>query len=245
MTASTGDSSDNRDLADPAPEAMGRPDQRLYIRRRGRMTRGQARALEQQYAGFCRPVSDQPLDTSDWFGRQAPLALEIGFGMGQALLAQAEARPDWNWLGIEIYLPGIGSALSGLTQRGLSNVRILDGDARQALTAMLAPQSLSQVSIFFPDPWPKARHHKRRLIQPDFAALLATRLQPGGRLLLATDWAPYAEHMLAVLQDEPALRNTAPAGSFAPRPAQRPETNFERRGLRLGHEVFDLIYERA
>ncbi len=218
--------------------------QRLYIRRKGRMTKGQSKALAEAYGGWCQPVTDTPLDMAAWFGREAPLVLEIGFGMGHALIAQAQARPDWNCLGIEFYLPGIGALLAAAQHQQLPNIRVLDGDARQALMAMLTPASLTQISIFFPDPWPKAKHHKRRLIQPEFVALLSSRLQAGGTLLLATDWEDYAAHMLTVLNAEPSLRNLAPAHGYSERAPVRPLTNFEARGQRLGHEVWDLRFQK-
>jgi tRNA (guanine-N7-)-methyltransferase len=217
--------------------------ERFYIRRRGRMTRAQARALDELYADRCVPPDGAPLDADALFGRRAPIAVEIGFGMGHALAGLAANHPDWNCLGIEVYRPGIGALLHQCQARGLDNVRILEGDARAAFRERLAPRSVHRIHVFFPDPWPKARHHKRRLIEPAFAALLASRLEIGGRLLLATDWADYAEGMLEVLDAEPGLRNLAPGGGYFPQPADRATTRFEQRGLRLGHAVFDLAYE--
>ncbi len=219
--------------------------ERIYIRRRGRMTRGQARALDELYEKFSRPVSETAIDIDDWFERQAPVLLEIGFGMGDALVAFAEAHPDWNCVGVEIYRPGLGGVMARCAERGLDNVRLLEGDARTALAASLTPGSLDRIHVFFPDPWPKARHHKRRLIEPGFARLAATRLAPGGRLLLATDWEDYANQMLSVLEAEPALRNLAPAGGFSARTPDRPLTRFEERGMRLGHGVWDLAFTTA
>lgn len=217
-------------------------EERTYLRRRGRMTRGQARALDRVGA---RLVVDPA--TRDWpsvFGRKAPLGVEIGFGMGHALLDWADCRPDWNLVGIEVYQPGIGALLLGLDSQELTNVRVLECDARHALSACFEPASIDEVRIFFPDPWPKKRHHKRRLVQPDFVRLVASRLRPGARLSLATDWQDYAESMLTVLDEEPRLLNAAGSGSFADRPSARPLTRFEQRGRRLGHQVWDLVYER-
>jgi tRNA (guanine-N7-)-methyltransferase len=217
--------------------------ERFYIRRRGRMTRAQGRALETLYDSYCLPASGPRLDPADLFGRPAPVAVEVGFGMGHALVDLATARPDWNCIGIEVYRPGIGSLLNACRARALTNVRVLEGDARAAFRERFAPQSLHRVHVFFPDPWPKARHHKRRLIEPEFARLLASRLEPGGRLLLATDWEDYAHVMLEVLNAEPGLCNLAPDAGFSPQPAERPSTRFAERGLRLGHTVYDLVFE--
>lgn len=228
---------------------------RLYLRRRGRVTRGQGRALDELAPRYCLAPEGGVLDPPAVFGRAAPLGVEIGFGMGHALIDWALERPEWNLLGIEVYQPGIGSALLGLERNGLGHVRLLEADAQGVLNRRLAPDSLDEVRIFFPDPWPKARHHKRRLIQPDFAALLARRLRPGGLLWVATDWADYAEWIVAVLDAEPMLeparahrvesdvrdRETAPAGALEP---VRPHTRFESRGRRLGHAVWDLRYRR-
>ncbi len=206
------------------------------------MTRGQARALET--AGD-RMIADPIMH--DWpavFGRQAPLGVEIGFGMGHALLDWAAGCPDWNLVGIDVYQPGIGALLLGLDSRGVTNVRVLEADARHALTNGFEPDSLDEVRILFPDPWPKKRHHKRRLVQPDFVRLLASRMRPGARLSLATDWEDYARAMLAVLDAEPLLVNPSGPGTYAERPSDRPTTRFEERGRRLGHQVWDLDYER-
>ncbi len=170
------------------------------------------------------------------------MVLEIGFGMGHTTAQIAAARPAIDFLGIEVYTPGVGSLLKTLAQQDLSNVRVIQRDAVEVLER-IAPASLAGVHIYFPDPWPKARHHKRRLIQPPFVSQLITRLQPGGYLHCATDWQPYADQMLEVLSAQPELINTA--AGFAPRPDWRPLTKFEHRGLKLGHGVWDLIFERA
>ena len=215
-----------------------------YLRRRGRLTRGQARALETLGPELTVTLEGSgPLDLDALFGRAAPVGLEIGFGSGQALLDWAEASPDWNLLGIEVYEPGIGSLLKGTAERALTNVRVISEDAAEVLAAWIPAGALHEVRVFFPDPWPKKRHHKRRLINPPFAALLAERLRPGGRLRLATDWREYAEQMLQVLNAEAGLVNEAGDG-FAPRFEGRNITRFEARGQRLGHRVWDLCYRR-
>lgn len=215
---------------------------RTYVRRRGRMTRAQARALGELTARYCLDP-DRPLDVAETFGRVAPLGLEIGFGMGQALLDWAGQRPGWNLLGVEVYQPGIGSALLGLESRGLDNVRLLETPAEHLLESRLGAATLDEVRVFFPDPWPKKRHHKRRLIQPGFAALVAGRLRPGGLLWVATDWEDYAHWMADVLDAEPGLEAEAPESPREPGD-DRPVTRFEARGLRLGHQVWDLRYLR-
>jgi tRNA (guanine-N7-)-methyltransferase len=179
------------------------------------------------------------------FARAAPLVLEIGFGNGEQLLWSALNEPDQNFLGIEVHRPGVGRLINALAVHNVDNVRLYNHDAVEIIEHCLAPASLAEVRIYFPDPWPKKRQQKRRLIQPDFAQLLATRVAAGGRLHLATDWADYAEHMLSVLEPSPAWRNLAGTAQFVPRPAWRIETHFEKRGRRLGHGVWDLLYERC
>ena len=208
---------------------------RTYLRRRGRMTQGQRRALEALAPRYI--VDPEPNEWHQVFGRSAPLGVEIGFGMGQATLDWATNRPDLNIVGIEIYRPGIGALLAGIERLGLANLRLLEGDAALLLDSKFAADSLDEVRILFPDPWPKKRHHKRRLIQPGFARLLASRLRPGGLLRLATDSAAYAEWMADALAAEPSLRAGAP-------PGERPTTRFENRGRRLGHRIHDLAYQR-
>ncbi|HEY9240181.1 MAG TPA: tRNA (guanosine(46)-N7)-methyltransferase TrmB, partial [Burkholderiaceae bacterium] len=175
-------------------------------------------------------------------GREAPRMLEIGFGMGDATAAIAAALPGTDFIGVEVHTPGVGALLKQIGERGLGNLRVIQHDAVDVLQQMVAPASLAGVHVFFPDPWHKKKHNKRRLIQPEFVALLASRLAAGGYLHCATDWQPYAEQMLAVLGAEPGLRNTA--AGYAPRPAYRPLTKFENRGLKLGHGVWDLVFER-
>ena len=216
---------------------------RSYVLRGGRMGSGQVRALAELAPRFVLPFSQTPLDAAAVFGRRAPLVLEVGFGMGQATAAIARSRPDSDFLGIEVHEAGVGALLQRIEADGLSNLRVVRHDAVEVLRSMIAPASLAGVFVFFPDPWPKKRHWKRRLIQPAFAALVASRLAPGGVLHCATDWQPYADQILEVLSGEPALANTA--AGYAPRPTYRPETKFERRGLALGHGVWDLVFTRT
>ncbi len=231
------------DTTEPASAAPQRRAIRSYVVRAGRMGSGQVRALEELAPRFVLPFSPkQLLDTAAAFGRQAPVVLEIGFGMGHATAEIAKARPDTDFLGVEVHPPGVGALLQRIEDGQLSNLRILQHDAVEVLEQMIAPASLAGVHVFFPDPWHKKKHHKRRLIQAPLVALLASRLAPGGVLHCATDWQPYAEQMLEVLGAEPLLENTAPG--YAPRPDYRPITKFETRGLKLGHGVWDLVFRR-
>lgn len=204
---------------------------------------GNQRALVELGPRFVLPFAPRVLDAQAVFGRRAPLVLEIGFGMGDATVAIAAARPECDFVGVEVHEAGVGALLRKIGEHSLHNVRIVRHDALEVLQQMLAPGSLAAVHLFFPDPWPKKRHHKRRLVQHAPVSLLASRLEPGGVLHCATDWEPYAEQMLQVLSAEPLLRNTA--DGWAARPAYRPQTRFESRGLRLGHGVRDLIFERV
>ena len=215
---------------------------RSYVLRGGRLGPGQQRALQELAPRFVLPWSARAPDLTAVFGRRAPLVLEIGFGMGDATAAVAAAQPATDFLGVEVHEAGVGALLRRIGEQGLSNLRIVRHDAVEVLRTMIAPASLAGIHIWFPDPWPKKRHHKRRLIQGPFVADLAARLAPGGYLHCATDWQPYAEQMLAVLGAEPALRNSA--AGYAPRPAWRPLTRFEQRGLKLGHGVWDLVFRR-
>jgi tRNA (guanine-N7-)-methyltransferase len=217
---------------------------RVYIRRQGRMTRAQARALATLWPRYRIEPTLAPIDWSQSFGRTGPLFVEIGFGMGHTLLATARAHPEWNCVGIEVYRPGIGAVLNAIDAERLGNVRIIEGDARVVFANMIAEGSLHRVAIYFPDPWPKSKHHKRRLVNGEFVALVANRLRQGAELHLATDWRDYAEEMRAVLDAEPALENLAGTGAFAPRDEDRPTTRFEARGTRLGHAVWDFAYRR-
>jgi tRNA (guanine-N7-)-methyltransferase len=215
---------------------------RSFVTRAGRLSVAQARAIEELSPRFCVPYAKALLDPDGCFGRAAPTILEIGFGMGDSTATIAASMPERNFIGVEVHTPGIGSLLKLIGEQGLENLRIIQHDAVEVLTHMIAPGSLAGVHVFFPDPWHKARHNKRRLIQPALVALLASRLAPGGYLHCATDWEEYAVQMLEVLGAEPSLRNSA--DGYAPRPAYRPVTKFENRGLRLGHGVWDLVFEK-
>ncbi|TVS15726.1 MAG: tRNA (guanosine(46)-N7)-methyltransferase TrmB [Gammaproteobacteria bacterium] len=220
---------------------------RSFVRRRGRLTQAQERALGELWSRFGVDVA-AAMEPGYWdqaFAETGPLTLEVGFGMGQSLLAMAAAEPERRFVGVEVHEPGIGALLAGMEARQIGNIRVLAADVTEILATVFAPGVLDRVQIFFPDPWPKRRHHKRRLIQPEFVAMLAERVRPGGDLLLATDWTPYAEHMLAVLDAAPDWDNVAGPGAVVPRPALRPETRFEVRGLRRGHAVSDLHYRRV
>ncbi|HIV72081.1 MAG TPA: tRNA (guanosine(46)-N7)-methyltransferase TrmB [Candidatus Aquabacterium excrementipullorum] len=215
---------------------------RSYVMRAGRTTEGQNRALADLGPRFLLNHAPEALDFPKVFERTAPVVLEIGFGMGEASAQIAQVLPDTDFIGCEVHEPGVGAYLKRIGEQGLSNVRIIRHDAVEVLEHMIAPASLAGVHIFFPDPWHKKRHHKRRLIQPPLVALLASRLAPGGYLHCATDWEPYAQQMLEVLSSEPALSNTAEG--YAPKPHYRPLTKFENRGLRLGHGVWDLVFRK-
>jgi tRNA (guanine-N7-)-methyltransferase len=215
---------------------------KTFVLRAGRMGPGQSRAFDLYGPRFLVPYQPARLDIGAVFGRDAPLILEIGFGMGDATAAIALARAQDNFLCCEVHAPGVGALLKRCGEQGIDNIRIVQHDAVQVLENMLVPEQLSGVHIFFPDPWHKARHHKRRLIQPAFVSRLLTRLKPGGYLHCATDWQPYAEQMLQVLSAEPGLINTT--ADYAPKPDYRPLTKFEHRGLKLGHGVWDLVFRR-
>ena len=216
---------------------------RSFLRPARRTTTGQAKAFAELGPSFILPYAAEPLDATAAFGRDAPLILEIGFGMGEATAHIARVRPEDNFLCCEVHEPGVGALLKRIGEQQLTNVRILAHDAVEVLAHMVRPASLDGIHIFFPDPWHKLRHHKRRLIQPPLVARLADRLKPGGYLHCATDWEPYAEQMLAVLSAEPRLANTA--ASYAPKPDYRPLTKFENRGLKLGHGVWDLVFRKV
>jgi len=213
---------------------------RSFVTRAGRLSTAQAKAIESLGPRFFLLYAKMPLDFVQCFGRSAPTILEIGFGMGETSAKIAENMPEKNFLGVEVHTPGVGSLLKLIGERNLGNLRLIQHDAVEVLTHMIAPDSLAGVHVFFPDPWHKARHNKRRLIQPPFVALLASRLAKGGYVHCATDWQDYAEQMLAVFSAEPTLRNQAQ--DYAPRPAYRPVTKFENRGLRLGHGVWDVVF---
>jgi tRNA (guanine-N7-)-methyltransferase len=216
---------------------------RSFVLRQGRLTAAQRRARETLLPRWGIPYRPEPLDLEQAFGRAAPKILEIGFGMGEGTAAIAHAHPEQDYVAVEVHTPGVGSLLRRIGEMGLTNVRVIQHDAVEVIENMLSPGALDGVYIFFPDPWPKKRHHKRRLIQPRFASLIAGRLRPDGLLHVATDWEDYARHILATLSAEPLLANTSPG--FAPRPDYRPLTRFESRGVRLGHQVRDVIFQRV
>lgn len=215
---------------------------RSYVLRQGRVSSAQQRAHETLLPRYGVAYAESILDLEQVFGRAAPKILEIGFGMGETTADIAAAHPENDYLGIEVHTPGVGSLLKQIEARALINVRIIQHDAVEVLRHMIAPACLDGVHIFFPDPWPKKRHHKRRLIQPPLVKWLAEKLKPGAYFHAATDWHEYAEQILAVLSAEPALTNTAE--NFAPRPTYRPHTKFENRGLKLGHGVWDIVFRR-
>lgn len=215
---------------------------RSFVLRQGRMSRAQRLACDELLPVYGIPFDRCLLDFEQVFARHAPTILEIGFGMGETTARIAAQHPENNFVGIEVHSPGVGSLLKQIAEHELTNVRVIQHDAVEVVRDMIAPESLRGIHVFFPDPWPKKRHHKRRLLQPDFVSALSQRLEHGGYLHVATDWQEYAEHILEVLTAEPALENSAPR--FAPRPAYRPQTKFEARGLRLGHGVWDIIFNR-
>jgi len=215
---------------------------RTFVLRQGRITQGQARAIATLAPRLVVPFSPVPIDLDVLFGRRAPKVVEIGFGMGETTAAIARTRPDIDYLGIEVHSPGVGALLRRIDEFALTNLRIVQHDAVEVLAHMIMPASLDALHIFFPDPWPKKRHHKRRLLQAPFVALLASRLKAGGMLHVATDWENYAEQALAVRAAERTLENTA--AGYATRPDSRPPTKFESRGVKLGHGVWDIGFRR-
>jgi tRNA (guanine-N7-)-methyltransferase len=216
---------------------------RSFVLRQGRLTHGQERALTELLPRY--GVPDGPIDFRALFGRDARRTLEIGFGDGDNLAELARRHPEQDFLGAEVHRPGVGRLLLTLEADRLGNVRVLDDDVMPALTERIPDAGLDTILIYFPDPVPKKRHHKRRLLQAESADLFARKLKAGGMLHLATDWADYAQHALEVLAACPALRNSAAGGGFMARPPERPETKFERRGLKLGHHVFDLMFSKV
>ncbi len=230
---------------DPTRQMLYDPTERRirsFVTRAGRLSVAQARALEQLGPRFCLPYQKSVLDIDASFGRTAPAILEIGTGMGDATAHIAALLPEKNFIGVEVHTPGIGSLLKLIGEKSLDNLRLIQHDAVEVVTHMLAPDSLAGVHVFFPDPWHKARHNKRRLIQSPFVQLLVSRISPGGYLHCATDWEDYAVQMLEVLNAEQQLKNTA--DGFSPRPDYRPLTKFENRGIQLGHGVWDLVFTR-
>jgi tRNA (guanine-N7-)-methyltransferase len=230
----------------PSADAPGAPRRaiRSFVKRGGRITAAQQRALAELWPRYGVDYGTAALDLDALFGRRAPRTLEIGFGDGETLVALAAAHPERDYLGLEVHAPGVGHCLLRAAAAALGNLKVIQHDAVEVLETAIAPGALDEVLIYFPDPWPKKRHHKRRLVQRPFVALLATRLRAGGRLRLATDWSPYAEWMREVLDASAEFRNVAGERGYVPRPAERPVTKFERRGTRLGHEARDLEYQR-
>ena len=232
-------------IQNPKPDAPFMRVIKTYVLRAGRMGPGQTRAFEQFGAKFLLPFKSERLDLDTSFARQAPLILEIGFGMGDATAKIAQTRTSDNFLCCEVHAPGVGALLKRCGEEGIGNIRIVQHGAIEVMDHMLGKNSLDGVHIFFPDPWHKSRHHKRRLIQSPFVNRLALHIKQGGYLHLATDWEPYAQQMLQVLSTEPLIKNTAtdPSG-FSGKPSYRPLTKFENRGLKLGHGVWDLVFEK-
>ncbi|EED34505.1 tRNA (guanine-N(7)-)-methyltransferase [Luminiphilus syltensis NOR5-1B] len=230
-------------MSDPKPHAA-HPPIRSFVLRAGRLTEGQRRALEVGWPRYGLDPEDGLLDWDRAFPHSGRRVLEVGFGMGDSLRQMAEADAHTNFVGVEVHRPGVGRLLADALTLKLDNLRVYEADAVAVLGECIAPCSIDGINIFFPDPWHKKRHHKRRLIQPEFIAMAATRLRTGGILHLATDWQPYAEHMLEVMEGESALMNCSAQGGYCERPEYRPETKFERRGARLGHGVWDLLFEK-
>ena len=219
---------------------------RSFVLRTGRLTGSQKVALEDLWPKFGIDSSESILDYTELFGNSAPVTLEIGYGMGSSLAEMALADPKRNFLGIEVHLPGIGNLLKLIQQDHIQNLRLLDDDAVQVLEKRITDESLERVHLYFPDPWPKKKHHKRRIVQPDFLKLLAKKLKPDGTFHMATDWQEYAEHMAEVMEASDDFMTINDSGSpYIDRPDFRPITKFENRGLRLGHGVWDLIYKRV
>jgi tRNA (guanine-N7-)-methyltransferase len=235
---------DHSDADSPAAAHPPRRGVRSFVVRAGRMTAAQQRAWTELWPRYGLETGDATVDLAAAFGRRAPLTLEIGFGNGESLVALAAAHPERDCLGIEVHRPGVGHLLLRAAELGLTNVRAVCRDAVEVLQQCIPAGSLDEALLYFPDPWPKKRHHKRRIVQPEFVALVASRLRPGGVLRMATDWQPYAEHMLDVASGCRQLRNASPDGRFVPRPGSRPVTRFECRGQRLGHGVWDLAFTR-
>ncbi|KKO44768.1 tRNA (guanine-N7)-methyltransferase [Arsukibacterium ikkense] len=217
---------------------------RSFVLREGRLTKGQQNALDNHWPVYGLAYQASPLNLPEVFGRSAPVVLEIGFGMGKSLVEMAKNAPEQDFIGIEVHKPGVGACLGDAAAAELSNLRVFEHDAVEVLKDSIADTSLSTVQLFFPDPWHKKRHHKRRIVQADFVQLLRQKLQIGGVFHMATDWQNYAEHMLQVMQAAPGFSNLSASNDYVERPEQRPLTKFEQRGQRLGHGVWDLMFER-
>ena len=230
---------------EPAEDTSKHRAIKSFVMRAGRMTEGQQRGLDQGWPKFGLQLEDGLRDFDQVFGRTAPRTFEIGFGMGHSTLEMAAASPEQDFIGVEVHRPGVGALLNGLMTQNLSNMRVYSCDAMDVLRNCVADASLDRVLLFFPDPWHKAKHNKRRIVQPAFAELVRQKLKVGGVLHMATDWEPYAEYMLEVMQVAPGYRNLAADGRCVERPSERPVTKFERRGERLGHGVWDLKFARV
>ncbi|OZB75435.1 MAG: tRNA (guanosine(46)-N7)-methyltransferase TrmB [Halothiobacillus sp. 14-55-98] len=235
---------DNSSTLSPSTETPAHRPIRSFIRREGRLTAAQIRAINELLPAIELKADGAVLDMNVLFGRTAPVTLEIGFGNGESLLEMAAAAPNEDFIGIEVHRPGVGHLALGIERSGLTNIRIVAEDAVPFIRDRIADASLDRLLLYFPDPWHKARHHKRRIVQTEFANLVGQKLKKGGLWHLATDWAPYAEHMRAVLDAHPDFSSEHVGIGEAARPSWRPETKFERRGIRLQHAVFDLLYRR-
>lgn len=218
---------------------------RSFVRRQGRLTQRQEDALQSEWAAMGIDFVAQPFDFATVFNNQNPIVLEIGFGMGTSLVTMASQNPDKNFLGIEVHAPGVGACLASAKEENVTNLRVMCHDAIEVLDCMIPDGSLSMVQLFFPDPWHKAKHNKRRIVQSPFADKIRSKLAVGGVFHMATDWEPYAVHMLEVMSNADGYKNVSSSGDYVPRPKTRPETKFEKRGQRLGHGVWDLMFERT
>lgn len=235
------------DVITPEFDENGRPLRRIrsFVRRQGRLTKGQQQALDTLWPVMGVEYQPEPVDLSALFGREAPVTLEIGFGMGASLVTMAQNTPHQNFLGIEVHAPGVGACLAAAKEADVQNLRVMCHDAVEVLEKMIPDNSLRMVQLFFPDPWHKARHNKRRIVQVPFAELVMRKLKLGGVFHMATDWEAYAEHMLEVMNSIDGYRNQSEQQNYVPRPETRPLTKFEQRGQRLGHGVWDLMFERV
>lgn len=218
---------------------------RSFVKREGRLSNRQGHALETLLPQYGLTHQSEPYDLETIFGRKAPIVLEIGFGMGKSLVEMAQMKPEWNFIGIEVHTPGVGACLADMADAKLENLRVIEHDAVEILRDSVADNSLSRVQLFFPDPWHKKRHHKRRIVQPEFVQLLRSKLAVGGIFHMATDWENYAEHMLEVMSQAPGYQNQSPSSDYVERPPWRPLTKFENRGQKLGHGVWDLMFEKV
>lgn len=235
------------DVITPEFDENGRPLRRIrsFVRRQGRLTKGQQQALDTLWPVMGVEYQPEPVDVPALFGREAPVTLEIGFGMGASLVTMAQNTPHQNFLGIEVHAPGVGACLAAAKEADVQNLRVMCHDAVEVLEKMIPDNSLRMVQLFFPDPWHKARHNKRRIVQVPFAELVMRKLKLGGVFHMATDWEAYAEHMLEVMNSIDGYRNQSEQQNYVPRPETRPLTKFEQRGQRLGHGVWDLMFERV